>query len=789
MSAVERTALVLLRQALDRDPEVRAAFLAAEAAHDPTLRDRAFALLAQVEEGELAETTAPATANVRLGPWRLLEPIGRGGMGVVYLAERADGAFERRVAIKRVRAELAPFARRFRREQHILARLQHPHVAQLLDAGLDEEGHPWFALEYVQGETITRWCDGRRATIAQRVELVAKLCGAVQFAHGHLVVHGDIKPANVLVDADGEPKLLDFGIARLLDEGDAGHSQVLAMTPAYAAPEQRLGEPVTTATDVWALGLLLRELLAGDPAVGSPHRLAGGFAALLRDDPAAAQELAAARGSTPQLLRRELAGDLEAIVAVATAADPAARFTAPSALAEDLGRWSAGHAVRARGDDRGYRLRRFAARRWPAIATAAVALTAVTFHLVSVERQLERTRREREKSEAVARHFVAMFREATPGAARAGEVSARELLRRGVESLERSESGEHSPAALAALRRALGEVHAELGLHAESLELYQRSAATLRQQDDPEALAEALRGEAAAYYRLDRPDLFVARSEEALAVAEEGGLAGTALHARLLGNVGIGHFVLGDSDLAWQYYDRALQVAEAQGSAGYPDYLRTLYNAGGLAITAGDFERGRRWLEEAERLAPQLVPRKPDEELFIAQNLAKLALYSDRLDEARRRYDAVIEVSRQFHGEDHPQLGAALSGRGETALASGRPDEALPDLEAARRIFVGAFGEDHGQVLDVDGLRAFAMLRGGDAPAAAELLARNAVAREGEAVVVPQPLLEQVARERARCAGDDRAAAVRAAVEDLIRRPNVLPWQRRLAELWLRECG
>ncbi|WP_460832064.1 serine/threonine-protein kinase, partial [Lysobacter humi (ex Lee et al. 2017)] len=287
--ATEREALRLLRDVLDADAPTRETRLADV---EPTLAARVRALLAHADADAATDALDAPTgdddvAGLRIGPYRVIERIGHGGMGEVFRAARDDGAFDRDVALKRIWGGFAPLTGRFLRERQVLARLQHPGIAQLFDGGVTDGGQPWFAMELVRGEPITRWCDARRAGLEQRVDLVREVCAAVDVAHRALIVHRDLKPANVLVGEDGRAKLLDFGIAKLLDEVDAEQTQTLAMTPAWAAPEQRDGRPVTTASDVYQLGMLLRVLLADDlPAVGRPAaRMAAAFDACRRTAP------------------------------------------------------------------------------------------------------------------------------------------------------------------------------------------------------------------------------------------------------------------------------------------------------------------------------------------------------------------------------------------------------------------------------------------------------------------------------------------------------------------------
>jgi serine/threonine protein kinase len=260
-----------VREAFHRLVEVdlsqRHAALQALSQSDPEIAAELRMLLDRLDETDLLAAPEQAPPS-RLGPFRLLHRIGRGGMGEVWLAERVEGGFEQQVALKRVReAALTPdLARRFVRERQILARLQHPNIAHLIDGGVGPDGRPWLAMEYVPGERITHWCHARQLDAVARVRLFLPVCEAVAFAHRNLIVHRDLKPANIQVDAEGRPKLLDFGVARLLDPQDTDQTRTVgAMTPAYAAPEQREGAAITTATDVYQLGVVLRELIDATP--------------------------------------------------------------------------------------------------------------------------------------------------------------------------------------------------------------------------------------------------------------------------------------------------------------------------------------------------------------------------------------------------------------------------------------------------------------------------------------------------------------------------------------------
>ena len=375
----------LFWDALERDPASRAEFVASHGT-DAATRDEVIAMLAAHDEGAslrverrfISRDTdeegglAPGT---RLGPFRVLALIGRGGMGEVYRAERADGEFEQVVAIKLLRpdAQSTDIVRRFRAERALLARLSHPNIASVLDGGTAADGRPYLVLRYIDGVPITRYAE--RLTVAGRLRVFLKVADAVQVAHSHLVVHRDIKPSNVLVGADGEPILLDFGIAKLLDNmaSDADRTRTGRMlhTPSHAAPEQVRGEPVTTATDVYGLGALLFEMLSGTRLFGDSSSAAALERAIL-EDAVPLPSAATANDSS----RRELRGDLDRIVQMALRKEPARRYASASDLAGDIRRHLSDRPVLAQPDRWSYRTARFVRRNRGLVVTGVLAVVA-----------------------------------------------------------------------------------------------------------------------------------------------------------------------------------------------------------------------------------------------------------------------------------------------------------------------------------------------------------------------------------------------------------------------------
>ncbi|MDE2049826.1 MAG: protein kinase, partial [Gammaproteobacteria bacterium] len=361
---------------------------------------------------------APGSA-LRLGPWQLVRRIGRGGMGEVFEARRADGSFEQRAAIKLLHAGTVAQLERFHAERRILARLEHPGISRLLDGGVTDDGRPWMAMEFVEGAAITAHCLQVRATLADRLRLFEQVCDAVAYAHRHLVVHRDLKPANILVDGDGRIRLLDFGIAKLLDQDAAVLTRTasILLTPAYSAPEQIQGGPITTAADVYALGLLLFELLAAcRPWPDTGSSLAETLRAVLEKPAPTLSTVAAANPDGP-FSSRALRGDLDAVVAKALRKEPAQRYATVDALKLDIARVLSGQPVAAREGARLYRVGHFLRRhRWSLAAVAAVFVslagglgaTAWQAHRAAVQRDIARSDLARE--EALRYELTGLFR-------------------------------------------------------------------------------------------------------------------------------------------------------------------------------------------------------------------------------------------------------------------------------------------------------------------------------------------------------------------------------------------
>lgn len=466
---------------------------------------------------DLMDEDAPLELGDVVGPYRIVEELGRGGMAAVYLAERIDGTFDHQVALKVTLARHSgPRSRaRFELERQILAGLRHPNIAQLLDGGVTDSGYPYFVMEWVDGRSIDRYCDEERLTVGERLRLFVDVGRAVATAHRSLIVHRDLKPNNVLVTtdpADGSHrvKLLDFGIAKVLDDedgtgiGTAGLTRTsLPMTPDYASPEQLLGEPLTTAVDVYQLGLLLFELLCGNHPFGGMslvERLARDHTPtrpslfLATDKASSAAEL---RSTDPASLRRQVSGDLETIVLTALRAEPARRYSTVKAMVDDIEAYLENRPIEARADSLAYRAQKFVARNLAATVATAVSLVllvaVVTASLTRLRHErdaAEEARSEAERvgaeAEEVVGFLVDLFEVAEGGTVRADSISALDLLEQGTEKVH--EDLAESPLLRARMLDTLARVHKSMALYEDALELAEQSLAIREEILEPESL-------------------------------------------------------------------------------------------------------------------------------------------------------------------------------------------------------------------------------------------------------------------------------------------------------------
>jgi len=703
---------------------------AAAATHPEVLEaDLAAAILGDEARTE-ADSGIDGEAGRRIGPYRLLSELGRGGMGVVYLAERADGAYEQRVALKLLPASRrsATLDERLALERQILARLEHPGIARLLDGGMAGRDEPYLVLEYVDGEPLTDWCDERRLGIRDRLELFLQICDAVQYAHGHLVIHRDLKPSNILVAEGGRVKLLDFGIAKLLAESGEAEATALTRlgfrphTPGYAAPEQLRGEPVTVATDVYGLGVLLYELLCGRRPRDASLAIRRG-----RDDwvaptrpsiqlaraegsgggrpLAGTSEIAARRGSRPDRLRRRLAGDLDTIALKALREEPAERYASVEQLADDLRRHLEGRPIGARPASLRYRAGKLVRRHWVgALATALVVLAVLaglagtTWQARIAARERDAARAEAAKAEQVAGFLADVFRQANPVESRGEEMTVRQALDRGAARIDRDLADQ--PVVQAELMTVLAETYLELGDAARAEDLITAALALRRRHllaDHPD-VAEALRVLGQVRFQQGDYERAIGIYREGIARVERSLGTDSLELAEMLNHLGVVYGRTGDYPQGVAAYERALAIGERHLGPDAVAVGRYSVNLGTVLSALREDDRALAAYERALAIYERaLGPDHP----YVAGALGNIAYVRLRrrdyegLEEILRR---VLEIHRKAYGPVHVRVATSYKLLAELYSATGRDAEAIEALQKMLEIDRQALGEDHPDV-------------------------------------------------------------------------------------------
>ncbi len=723
----------LFNEALAFEPDARVAWLK-EACTDETLRAEVERLLVAESgaEDRLRGVLAGATSTTsdesatRVGAYRLIRELDRGGMGSVWLAERADAEYVDHVAIKLIRPDAASpgLIRRFLSERQILANLKHPNIARLLDGGTTEDGRPYLVMEYIEGEPITAYADRQRLGVAGRIALVRQVCDALQFAHANLVVHRDIKPANILVTAEGVPKLLDFGIAKILDPDAMPHrvaatvTGVRLMTPAYASPEQIRGESVTTASDVYSLGVVLYELLTGRLPYrvdgDQPHDLARAILEAQPERPSVAvtgapiqqprvaadsgqtettapspqvARVAQARGVTVQRLRRQLTGDIDNILLVALRKEPERRYASVEQLAADLRRHQEGHPVVARPDTWTYRAGKFVGRNRGAVAAGTSAFITLAFFAISlavqaarIARERDVANREREKAERVTEFLVDVFDAADPNNALGVDVTAREILAEGGRQAQTELADQ--PEVQAAAMEAIGKVYSALGEY-DSAATFLHAAHDLR-----------------------------------LATLGPGSLD----YATSLAELGLLARVLNRYDSAATYHTRAIDIRRRVLGERHTSVAGSLNALGVVEQDRENLERAESLYIAALDMFTELAGRDHVETLRVMRNLGDLYNTMGRYGDAITTQEEALTLTRRLFTRDHMDVAYALNNLGSAYEFDGQYDKAEPLYLESLAMRQRLLPEDHSSILIVKNNLGGLRLRSGDYAGAAAIL-------------------------------------------------------------------
>jgi serine/threonine-protein kinase len=732
--------LIRLRESLNDDPSLVAeveALLQSEGGAGGFLDEPLF--YRSSAEGD--ETLA---AGSKVGPYQVVRLLGRGGMGEVYLAQRVDD-FNRQVALKVIRFGLRrpDLLRRFLNERQILARLEHPNVARLLDGGTTAEGLPYLVMEYVDGERLDVYAARHKLSVRQRIELFLKIFSAFAELHRNLIVHRDLKPSNILVTRDGEPRLLDFGVAKLLHPGplEAPFDTQLGqqvLTPVFASPEQLRNEPITTASDIYSLGVLLYELFTGHlPYAADPHDLGALFHEICAVEPEAPSAGLRRRGVGPGLDRwgadgarrraLELAGDLDSIVLKALRKRPEERYGTVEQMADDFRLHLAGLPVRARQSTALYWLGKLVRRR--KLATAAVllivllaAVSLLFWHRAVGQRDL--AVHERQRAEGVASFLTGLFQEGKPDASGGRQVTVREVVEQGRRQLEKSHL---DPAQRADLASTLAGVYRELGAFSDARDLFAASVA-LRRQDalaDGSLLAKELSNLAGAEYRLGETSSAEGHLREALGLRHSLGQRDDEVVVTQ-NNLASLLLFRGAFEDAEELYRQGLAIRLRLHGPDSPEVASSLFNLGALAFVRCDLRRAEELLRRALALRLHSLGAEHTLVAAVLATLGRTLHAHGDLAGAEAFHSQALAIRLKRLGDRHPDTAISRRDLAAVLIDGGRLSEAGRLVDAAEQLGRESTPEGAFWIASAESVRGAYLAARGDQDAAAEqLLARS----------------------------------------------------------------
>lgn len=679
----------------------RSIFLDEECEGDRAMRDSVESLLKHADkETELDEVVEKAAHSLvhaeqdltgkRIGSYQITATLGKGGMGSVYLAHRADEQYQKQVAIKLIKhaAATKELMQRFRIERQILARLEHPYIARLLDGGTTEAGLPYLVMEYVEGESIDDYCNLRQLTINQRLSLFRKICSAVQYAHQKLIVHRDLKPSNILVTKDGNPKLLDFGIAKFLDKTESDfdaietqHNERL-LTPRYSSPEQIKGEPVSTVTDVYALGIILYELLTGkrpygieetsrfsiEKAVLETSPLLPSTSITQLDDNSNINEKTGEQDGKllwcgelrPKQLKRLLSGDLDNIVMMALRKEPEQRYVSVEQFSRDIEYFLHNKPVHARPLSLFYLSTRFVQRNFLSSSLTVILVISIIGFSVTTLMQSKKVEAERAKAVAIVNFLTDMFSEIEPDKAQGKEVSVREVLDKAAKQLDdKNHSLTNERLLEAAIRRVIGQIYSDLGIlpaAEKQLESALRIHRETGQQNQPEFLLN------------------------------------------LIDLSGVYHLQIRENERQKLNLE-ALPLSKKLHGDNHQITIGILHNLAGVFHMNGNFNEAKKLYSEVLKKRRLILGENHQDTLSTIMSLGTVYHWSGDYEKAENHYQLCLDKSRVIHGESHSQTLICMSALGSVLETAGHYKRAEPiiseHIKKARLIL----GNEHPETL------------------------------------------------------------------------------------------
>ena len=697
-------------------------------------------------------------------------------MGVVYLASRADEEFRKRVALKVIRSGAASeeVVRHFKRERQILAGLDHPNIAKLLDGGTTDDGLPYFVMEYIEGEPLLAYCDSRKLPVAERLKLFQAICSAVQYAHRNLVVHRDIKPGNIVVAEDGSPRLLDFGIAKLLNPelaGEALTATSVVMTPAYASPEQARGERITTATDVYSLGVVLYELLTGH----LPYRLLSRepleiLKAISEQEPEkpstaveraetatgppgglverVTPDVSSTREGTPDRLQRRLRGDLDNILMLALRKEPPRRYASVEAFSDDIRRYLDGLPVKARRPTAAYRAGKFLRRHVAGVAASAVFVVLLIGFAVAMamqsarvarerdlaekerataQRERETAQRQRETAQRVSAFLVDLFRVSDPHSMQGNTITAREVLDKGTAKITKELKDE--PEVRATLMTTMGNVYSNLGLYDKALPLLEEALQTRKAVlgDEHIDVANSLKNLGNLLQRTGDYPAAAARHREALAMLRKRLGNEHQEVGKSLNDLAIVLYFMGDYAASEPLHREALAMARKRHGNEHGDVARSLSNLAVVLEKQGDYAGAEPLFREALVLGRKLLGNEHPAVAGRLTNLAVVLLGQGDYTGAEPLLREALAMRRKLLGNEHPEVAQSLNNLANALNEKG--DHSAAEKVAGEAVAMGRklLGDGHPEVAAYRITHAETLCRG-QKPAEGESSARQSLA-------------------------------------------------------------
>ncbi|MFZ0454677.1 MAG: serine/threonine-protein kinase [Ignavibacteriaceae bacterium] len=643
-----------------------------------------------------------------IGSYKIISQIAEGGMGSVFLAERADGQFEQKVALKLIKPGMnsSEIIKRFQFERQILARLQHPNIARLLDGGLTEENLPYFTMDYVEGENIYEYCNKNNLSINERLKLFSKVCNAIQYAHQNLVIHRDLKPSNIIVKKDGTVKLLDFGIAKVFTEDDSFEQSALTrtglfvMTPEYASPEQIRGEAITTSTDIYSLGLILYQLITGEKAYEiktqsplelekiicftEPAKPSSAIKSLQLKDKIKAEKISRAHKTGIDKLIKTLSGDLDNICLTALRKEQERRYSSAEQFQQDIENYLYGRPVSARQNTIYYRTNKFIVRHKIAVISAfsifLIGAMLTTFYFIQLKKERDKAQNEAQKAEQVSEFLKNIFKLSDPYEARGETITARELLDKGAQKIDQELSGQ--PDVKATMLSLIGGVYTNLGLFDKS-EILLKKALDIRNKFNSNSMEEAksLRDLGQLYTYKGEYSKADTLLTKALNIYKNNSLKEDNNYGWIIGNLAWVYKSTGNYSKSESYYKKAIEVLKKNKDNN--EELLTMMNNFALELhEEGNYDDAEKMFDETLRLQKKLYGDKPHPEISTTTyNLAELLRDRGKYDEAEKMFKTSLSMDTQLSGPENPDVAYSLQGLASVYKIKG-------DFNEAKKLFV-----------------------------------------------------------------------------------------------------